>query len=121
MSQPDAYRVTPGQDGPKRYDRNLAGLCEAMSEAKFWSRAGPAQEVTVIRDGVTKRLFEYRDGRETFRSCAKLVPPPAGDPVVVQLAARKPRPRRRREMALWPGIDLSSPPCAGTDDEEKRS
>jgi hypothetical protein len=110
------YAVSPGQGEPKRYDGTLAGVCEAMSEAKFWSIAGPAQEVSVTRDGASRRLFEYRGGRETFRSCAHLVPPPADDPVVTDLAARRSQPRRRRrEKASWPGLDLNSPPCAGTD------
>lgn len=115
MNGQDAYWVTPGREKPKRYDPTLAGVCEAMSEAKFWSIAGPAQQVSVTRTGTRKRLFEYRDGRETFRSCAHLVPPPADDPVVTDLTARRSRPQRRRERASWPGLDLSNPPCTGTD------
>jgi hypothetical protein len=120
MTDRDAYLITPGKGEIIRFDKNLTGLCDAMSNAKYWSVGGQAQEVWVIRDGESKRLFEYRDGRETFRSCAGLVPAapappvpvPAGDAEVIELRSRRLRSRRRPKLqAAWPGTDINDPPC----------
>ena len=114
---PDGYVVSPGKGEAAPYSKNLAGLCKAMSNAKFWSLGGQAQEVWVIRDGASRRLFEYRDGRDTFRSCAGLIPAapapqPPGDAQVIDLKTRRLRAGRRpKPQAAWPGIDINDPPC----------
>ena len=114
------YTIEPGQGEPDFFEHTLAELGTAMGRARHLSHAGQAQQLSVTTDGKTKVIFEYQDGKETFRSCAGLIPaggpapvPPERPAAVTQLAGRtrKPRPRRRPAKATWPGVDLNAPPC----------
>jgi hypothetical protein len=119
------YTVTPGQGEPEFFDRanGLKGLGLAMGRAAHLSMAGIAQQVTVTANGTAKVIFEYREGRETLRSCTGFVPagktipapPVTAETVITDLAARRrSRPRRRPAKATWPGLDLADPPCNRT-------
>lgn len=116
------YAVTPGQGEQESFPRTLEGIAGkrgAMARAKHLSVGTSAQQVLLVTGGHAKVIFEYREGRETFRSCAGLIPasgpapepPPAKAAEVVELAPRRRVRDRRKVRAAWPGIDLNDPPC----------
>jgi hypothetical protein len=72
------YVVRPGgPDGPEHFSPTLAGMCEAISRAKWLSVGGPDQAVSARRSGHGPRVFwSFSHGVCTQRP-ACVIPAPA--------------------------------------------
>jgi hypothetical protein len=123
------YAVEPVEDPEQDcFPATLEGLCGkrgALVRAVGRSAGNHTVLVTKTEGGHTRRIREFCDGQETWRSGAALIPPPdAATPPPPVIPVRgltairgsrdlNPQARRQRtaEKTRWPGLSLV-PPCA---------
>jgi hypothetical protein len=122
------YAVEPVLDEEQdTFPPGLDGLCGKHGAiVRAIARSAGGHTVLVTRttaDGKTRRVREFRDGAETWRSGVALIPPPdraTPPPAVVPVRgltlvrgnqSPKGRRGRTRDKVSWPGLRLVAPPC----------